>query len=151
METTLTAGTAAAAEDATATAQRGQSFDELGRGGGESVVQIWTLTSRRGAGWNGGAGAGPSTSSKRKRLPDENASFASMVLGLAHEGGFAFDVKWCRDQDHLGYEANVQGGGGGGSGSVVGGGGVNGGGVNGGGGGKGQTPLGVLAAALGNG
>ena len=144
---------AAAAEAAAATtgagAGRGHTFDELGGSGGDAMVQVWTLSSGSAGGSDVDMGPGAS-SSKRKRPPGEiiASSSCEMVLAVAHEGGFAHDVKWCRDPSNLNYTADV-GVRGGESGapseqSVSGG-------RGGEGGGDGGKVIGVLAAALGNG
>lgn len=77
-------------------------FDELGGARGDATVQIWALR----------APAKPSKASsgvvKRKRADnsDPTASTsgprATAVLGLAHDGGYALDVKWSRDPSRLG-------------------------------------------------
>jgi len=85
-------------------------FDRLGEGRGPALVQVWALRPRDPRA-NAPRASGPDAATKRKRdrtrpadaaPTDEDTSSASAVLGLAHEGGYALDLRWCRSPDALG-------------------------------------------------
>ena len=84
-------------------------FDRLGEGRGPALVQVWALRPRDPRA-SAARAPGPDAAPKRKRdqpqpapsAPTSCSSSASMVLGLAHEGGYALDLRWCRSPDALG-------------------------------------------------
>ena len=85
-------------------------FDRLGEGRGPALVQVWALRPRDPRA-NAPRASGTDAATKRKRdrtrpadaaPTDEDTSSASAVLGLAHEGGYALDLRWCRSLDALG-------------------------------------------------
>ena len=85
-------------------------FDRLGEGRGPALVQVWALRPRDPRA-NAPRASGTDAATKRKRdrtrpadaaPTDEDTSSASAVLGLAHEGGYALDLRWCRSPDALG-------------------------------------------------
>ena len=84
-------------------------FDRLGEGRGPALVQVWALRPRDPRA-SAARAPGPDAAPKRKRdqpqpapsAPTASSASASMVLGLAHEGGYALDLRWCRSPDALG-------------------------------------------------